>query len=72
MIIALQRNLLPLTGRMRDGRWDRGGFLGHELHGRTLGVIGLGRIGLPRRRLAGDLRHAVADIAPTWPLRVRY
>ena len=30
---------------MREGRWDRSQFLGGELRGRTLGVVGLGRIG---------------------------
>jgi D-3-phosphoglycerate dehydrogenase len=30
---------------MRDGRWDRSDLLGTELRGRSLGIIGLGRIG---------------------------
>ena len=30
---------------MREGRWDRSLFLGRELLGQTLGIVGLGRIG---------------------------
>jgi D-3-phosphoglycerate dehydrogenase / 2-oxoglutarate reductase len=30
---------------MRDGRWDRSKLLGSELRGRTLGIVGVGRIG---------------------------
>jgi D-3-phosphoglycerate dehydrogenase len=30
---------------MREGRWDRSALLGRELKGRTLGIVGLGRIG---------------------------
>ena len=30
---------------MRDGKWDRKSFMGSELNGKTLAVIGLGRIG---------------------------
>ena len=30
---------------MRDGKWDRKSFMGSELSGKTLAIIGLGRIG---------------------------
>jgi len=30
---------------MRAGKWDRKAFMGHELNGKTLAIIGLGRIG---------------------------
>ena len=44
-LIALVRHLPDAFASMRDGRWDRSAFLGTELRGRTLGIIGLGRIG---------------------------
>ncbi len=45
MIMALGRDLPRLTDRMRNSHWDRGGYQGRELAGRTLGIIGLGHIG---------------------------
>jgi D-3-phosphoglycerate dehydrogenase len=45
LLIALVRHLPCAVTSMRDGRWDRSKFLGTELRGRTLGIVGLGRIG---------------------------
>lgn len=46
MILALCRNLPVAVARLqRDGCWDRKSFKGIELYGKTLGVLGLGRIG---------------------------
>src|SRR5215831_19581322 len=44
-LIALVRHLPDAFASMRAGRWDRSALLGTELRGRTLGIIGLGRIG---------------------------
>src|SRR5205085_3237363 len=44
-LIALVRHLPHAFASMRDGRWDRSALLGSELRGRTLGIVGLGRIG---------------------------
>jgi D-3-phosphoglycerate dehydrogenase / 2-oxoglutarate reductase len=44
-VIGLLRHLPVAAMSMRDGRWDRSQLLGHELKGRTLGIIGVGRIG---------------------------
>ena len=30
---------------MKEGKWDRKKFMGSELYGKTLAIIGLGRIG---------------------------
>ncbi|MCX5493174.1 hydroxyacid dehydrogenase [Kaistia dalseonensis] len=49
LIMALRRNIVRLDGRVKAGIWDRGAYLGTELRGQTLGIIGLGRIG---RRVA--------------------
>jgi len=44
-LISLVRHLPSAFASMRDGRWDRSALLGSELRGRTLGIVGLGRIG---------------------------
>ena len=44
-VIGLLRELPRAAQAMREGRWDRGSFLGAELKGRTIGIVGLGRIG---------------------------
>ncbi len=45
MILALARNIPQASAALKSGVWDRKKFLGVELYGKTLGVIGLGRIG---------------------------
>ena len=45
MMAALLRNLGAASDTMRRGGWDRAKFKGRQLHGMTLGVVGLGRIG---------------------------
>src|SRR5439155_13731499 len=44
-LIALLRQLPQAATSMRDGRWDRSKLMGLELEGRSLGIIGVGRIG---------------------------
>ncbi len=45
MILALSRNIAPADLSMKKGEWERKKFMGVELYGKTLGIIGLGRIG---------------------------
>ncbi len=45
LILALARNIPAADATMRQGKWDRKRFTGVELSGKTLGIIGLGRIG---------------------------
>ena len=41
-----QSDRIPVADRsMKAGRWDRGRILGVELSGKTLGVLGLGKVG---------------------------
>lgn len=44
-LLALLRDLPRALASMRDGAWIRNQLLGNELRGRTLGIVGLGRIG---------------------------
>jgi D-3-phosphoglycerate dehydrogenase len=46
LMIAAARHLTTASRALRHGRWERTGFTGVELHGKTLGVLGLGRVGV--------------------------
>ncbi len=45
LMLALARHVPQANQSIREGRWDKKRFVGTELYGQTLGVIGLGRIG---------------------------
>jgi len=45
LMLALARHVPQGDASLRDGRWDRKALTGVELRGKTLGLIGLGRIG---------------------------
>jgi D-3-phosphoglycerate dehydrogenase / 2-oxoglutarate reductase len=45
MLLALARNIAPADGAMKRGEWERERFIGVEVVGKILGVIGLGRVG---------------------------
>jgi phosphoglycerate dehydrogenase-like enzyme len=44
-ILALSRNIAQAVASLKAGKWERNKFTGTELTGKTLAVIGLGRIG---------------------------
>ncbi len=45
MILSLARNIPQANASIKAGKWERSKFNGVELYGKTLGVIGFGRIG---------------------------
>ncbi len=45
MLMALARNIPQAAASLKGGEWKRNDFLGTELNGKVLGVIGFGRIG---------------------------
>src|SRR6186997_3134334 len=45
LLISLARSIPQANSSLKAGRWERKKFIGVELQGKTLGIIGLGRIG---------------------------
>ena len=45
MLMGLARNIPQAAASLRAGQWERGRFTGVELTGKTLGVLGLGKVG---------------------------
>jgi len=46
LILSLNRNIHRAYARVREGNFSIDGLLGFDLHGRTVGLVGLGRIGM--------------------------
>ncbi|MFA6724117.1 MAG: NAD(P)-dependent oxidoreductase [Lentisphaeria bacterium] len=54
MALAAYRHLIPADNSTRAGGWEKKKFMGRELSGKTLGIVGLGNIGqLVARRSTG-------------------
>jgi D-3-phosphoglycerate dehydrogenase len=45
LLLALARKIPAADRSVREGRWERAAYTGFELHGKTIAVLGLGRIG---------------------------
>ncbi len=69
LLLALTRNIPAAHSSVLNGEWDRDRFKGHDLAGKRLGILGLGRIGriVARYGLAFGMQVAAFDTAaPTW------
>jgi D-3-phosphoglycerate dehydrogenase len=63
LLFALSRSIPQAHAALKEGRWERSRFAGIELAGKTLGIIGLGRIGqqVARRAEALEMRVVAYD-----------
>lgn len=64
LLLALARNVPQANADLRQGRWERKKYIGVELAGKVLGVVGLGRIGREVARAAQGLRMEVWGYDP--------
>ncbi|MFB6087072.1 MAG: phosphoglycerate dehydrogenase [Haloarculaceae archaeon] len=55
MAFATARSIPQAHRRLRDGDWAKGDFLGTEVNGKTLGVVGFGRVGQEVAKRLGNL-----------------
>jgi D-3-phosphoglycerate dehydrogenase len=67
LLLALVRHIPGAAEAMRRGDWDRKRFEGTELRGKTMGIIGLGRIGAQMARIARAFSMNVVAHDPFLP-----
>jgi D-3-phosphoglycerate dehydrogenase / 2-oxoglutarate reductase len=64
LLVALARNIPQAHAALKQGRWERKAYGGIELAGKTLGVLGFGRIGQQVARRASGLGMRVVAYDP--------
>ena len=64
LLLACAKSVVTLDERMHAGHWDKATHKSVEIEGRTVGVIGLGAIGLRFARMADALGMRVLDFDP--------
>ncbi len=65
LLLALARHIPAANAALRAGAWERSKFVGTEVRGKTLGIVGLGKVGSEVARRAGEgglgMRLVAAD-----------
>ncbi|RMJ28536.1 d-3-phosphoglycerate dehydrogenase [Aspergillus sp. HF37] len=64
LIMAMARKVPEACASLKGGRWEKSKFMGIELKGRVLGIVGLGKVGLIVARLAKGLGMKVNALDP--------
>lgn len=65
LLLALSRNVISANNHVINGGWNRTLFLGSELYGKTIGIIGYGRLGkmVSKYSTAFGMKRVVYDIS---------
>jgi D-lactate dehydrogenase len=77
LLLAVNRKIARASARTRDGNFDLDGLMGFDLHGKTVGVVGTGKIGLIFARIMAGfgctvLGHDMHPVAAFEALGGRY
>lgn len=64
LLLSLARNVAQSNRELREGRWERKKYMGVEVQGKTIGIVGLGRIGREVARRAQGFRMEVLGYDP--------
>jgi D-3-phosphoglycerate dehydrogenase len=67
LLLSMARHTPAADASLRGGKWEKNRFIGTQLAGKTLGVIGLGRIGREVARRAAGLDMKVVGYDPFLP-----
>jgi D-3-phosphoglycerate dehydrogenase / 2-oxoglutarate reductase len=63
LLVSIARSIPQADASVKSGKWDRKNFEGVELNGKTIGILGMGRIGteIARRAIAFGMRPIAYD-----------
>jgi D-3-phosphoglycerate dehydrogenase len=64
LMLALSRNIAPAYESLKGGKWERNKYMGTQVAGKTLGIVGLGRIGVAVAKRARALEMNVLGYDP--------
>ncbi|KAL1837463.1 hypothetical protein VTJ49DRAFT_3762 [Mycothermus thermophilus] len=64
LLLATARNVGRADAGMKEGKWERGKLVGVEVGGKTLGVVGFGKVGMKVARMAKGLGMNVVVFDP--------
>ncbi|KAK3292515.1 D-isomer specific 2-hydroxyacid dehydrogenase [Chaetomium fimeti] len=64
LLLACARNVGRADAGMKGGKWERGKLVGVEVGSKTLGIVGLGKVGMKVARMAKGLGMAVVVYDP--------
>jgi len=64
LMMSMARHIPDADASLSSGKWERSKFMGVELRGKTMGVIGLGRVGVEVARRARGLEMRVVAFDP--------
>jgi len=64
LMLSMSRNVVPACDSLKSGAWDRKKYMGNQLNGKVLGVIGLGRIGMAVAKMAKGFNMKILGYDP--------
>jgi D-3-phosphoglycerate dehydrogenase len=64
LMLSVARRIAAADASLRRGEWKRAQFTGHELRGRTLGIVGLGKIGMSIADRARAFEMTIVGVDP--------
>lgn len=64
LLLSMARNVPDACASLKEGKWERSRLVGVEVKGKTLGIIGLGKVGLVVARMAHGLGMQIAAADP--------
>jgi len=70
MMLTLARKIVWADASLKSGKWERGKFSGSELNGKTLGIVGIGRVGGEVAKRAKSFQMKMVGYDPFMPPEV--
>lgn len=64
LMLSMARSIPDAAASVRAGKWEKKKFMGRELRGKTLGIVGLGRIGMEVSRRARAMEMQIVAYDP--------